>query len=427
MQNIMRPFAAEGIYFHAWSSEDMMQTVSLRDLRNDPLRTLLYIHIQPPAFDAVRAGLAQFWPTDSDQAALRHVDRSLYLLGGIMLGLLVALAFLWLSAQCGIAVAVVGSLLLMLHPATIFFASYLDSTLLSTVLVFFAYYLLWRLKNRRHVSMLLFGAVTLALFFTRSIFQWPAIALLAACLALFGVPRSRWISYLVVTGLISGLFLAKQNHFFGLLSTSSFAGVSLANSIGRGMGSANYAAFLSEPGQPTRATPSMPSVLTSKTKIDNQPNYNHIDYLSLNQMLLERYRKELLGSSVDRLAGNYLENAAIYFRPSSSYSSGHIIVEHLRWRSIYDRLFSAPVLPILLLVALVAWCARVLRARSFIRSLGLLIPALFVFIVSIASDKGENMRFKFFLEPVMLIFLVSQCHALTRLGLGKLAEHRHSG
>ena len=42
----------------------------------------------------------------------------------------------------------------------------------------------------------------------------------------------------------------------------------------------------------------------------------------------------------------------------------------------------------------------------------MLLPGLFVVLVSILADKGENMRFKFFVEPVMIVFLVSQAFAL---------------
>jgi hypothetical protein len=108
------------------------------------------------------------------------------------------------------------------------------------------------------------------------------------------------------------------------------------------------------------------------------------------------------------LLRNYIENAGIYFRPSSSYSSGHVIVEHLPWRSAYDRAFSAPVLPVLLMAAFAAWAWRAFRARTIAASAGMLLPGLFVMVVSILADKGENMRFKFFVEPVVIVLLVSQ-------------------
>jgi hypothetical protein len=280
--------------------------------------------------------------------------------------------------------------------------------------VLWAYYLLWKLKNGGQVPILMFGLVTLALFFTRSIFQWPAIVVFAACLYLCGVPRRQIVTYVIFTGLVSGFYLAKQQYLFGLLSTSSFAGVNLANSIGAGIGSAKYDGFLDDPGHPTAADPSMPSVLTSKTKIAGQPNFNNIDYLHLNNQLLARYEKRLVKVPVGELVQSYMENATIYFRPSSTYSSQHVIVDRLPWKWPYERAFSAPVLPILLFLAFAMWCLRVIRAGSLAQGVGMLLPGLYIMFVSIFSDKGENMRFKFFLEPVMFVFLASQFYALAR-------------
>jgi len=66
-----RPFARDGLYFQAWSSETMMQTVSIEDLRDEPLRTLWYLHIQPPAYDAIRALIAHFYWSDDSMTMLR--------------------------------------------------------------------------------------------------------------------------------------------------------------------------------------------------------------------------------------------------------------------------------------------------------------------------------------------------------------------
>ena len=43
---------------------------------------------------------------------------------------------------------------------------------------------------------------------------------------------------------------------------------------------------------------------------------------------------------------SYAENLAIYFKPSSTYSSNHVIVDRLPWTNLYNEIFSAPVLPI---------------------------------------------------------------------------------
>ena len=427
LQYLARPYARDGIYFHTWSSEDMMQTVSLKELRHDPLDTLLHIHIQPPAFDALRALLAQLWPGISDQAALVQVDLALYLLGSVMLGLITVIVFRWLWQQSGLEAALLGSFLVLIHPASIYFATYLDSTLLSTLLILLAFQMLWQLAADHSASVLPLSAVVAALFFTRSIFQWPAVILFAASLFLLRVPGRQVARFLLITGLCTGAYLAKQQALFGLLSTSSFAGVNLANSIGVGMSGANYADFLNEAGHQSHVDVSMPAVLTDKTKLNGEPNFNHIDYLYLNNQLLGRYRTELSRMSVGELAREYWENTAIYFKPTSTYSSGHVIVERLPWRWIYDRVFSAPVLPVLLSLAVGIWCLSALSTGSFAKGLGLVLPAVFVLAVSILGDKGENMRFKFFLEPLMIVFLVSQSAAFTRLARGWLGPGRPAG
>ena len=423
LQNFMRPLTADGVHFHPWSSEFMMQTVSLRDLRHQPLETLSHIHIQPPAFDALRAGLAQFWPRLDDQAALTRVDLSLYVVGALLLGLTAAVVHRWLFEKSGTIVALTGSLLMLLHPAAILFATFLDSTLLSAFLVLGVYYLLWRIKNQRGAPIALFSAAVLALFFTRSLFQWPAMLLFATCLLLFRMSRPRVIVFLLLSGMISGAYVAKQYYQFGTFATSSFSGLNLANSIGVGWGSARYASFLDDLERTTKADPAMPDTLTAAAKINGQPNFNHIDYLDLNRYLLSRYWKALRNMPVNQLASNYLENARIYFRPSSTYSSGNVIIDNLPWTRAYDRIFSAPVLPALLMIALLGWSVRAVRAGDLASSVGMLLPGLYVMLVSIVGDKGENMRFKFFLEPVMVVFLVSELAGQARQ-LGPVLQRR---
>lgn len=413
LQHMMRSLTPDGMYFHPWSSETMMQTVSLKYLREEPVRTLLSIHIQPPAFDAVRAVLALPFRHLSQEEAVRQVDHALYTLGAVVLAMLVALVFRWL-AEYSLAVAGVGTLLVLLHPASIFFATFLDSTLLSSFLVAATYLSLWRIKTGRATSSVGLSLLVLALFFTRSIFQWPAVLMFALCLYLVGArPRMLW-TFLISTSLIMGLYLAKQAHQFGLLSTTSFSGISLANSIGVGLGTATYETYFEQVGVGTSVDPSLPGVLSSRTKINGEPNFNNIAYLELNRLLLARYAEALRHSSFERLAASYLENALIYFMPTSTYSD-HVIVDNLPWTNLYDAAFSAPVLPILLLLSFIIWAARAAKLRTIRKGIGVLLPALFIMAVCIVSDKGENMRFKFWLEPIMVVFLVSQFHAGARL------------
>ena len=78
LEAYFRPMAYGGIYFQGWSSETMMQTVSIADLQEEPLQSLWYLHIQPPAFDGMRAILAQIHAADDPMVTLQQVDRCLY-------------------------------------------------------------------------------------------------------------------------------------------------------------------------------------------------------------------------------------------------------------------------------------------------------------------------------------------------------------
>src|SRR5665648_450032 len=79
LRTINQPNAFDQIYFQEWSSEDMMQTVSLLDLKNQPLQSILYLHIQPPLLDTIRLITAQVLPRSGVQTMIKQVDQSLYL------------------------------------------------------------------------------------------------------------------------------------------------------------------------------------------------------------------------------------------------------------------------------------------------------------------------------------------------------------
>ena len=83
-----RQYAPKG-YFQPWSSEAMMQTLSIEDLRDAPLQSLWYLNIQPLLFDTLRAILSQIWKSADSMAMLLKVDQSLYVLWALVCGAIV--------------------------------------------------------------------------------------------------------------------------------------------------------------------------------------------------------------------------------------------------------------------------------------------------------------------------------------------------
>ena len=128
----MSPHAIRGFYFQRWSSEDVMQTVSVQDLRDTPVQALWYNHIHPPALDAIRAVFAQVWSTPDNPTLLRRVDRSLYVLWAMLYGAMGALIFWWLARATRPWFAGAAAALFLLHPAAIFYATLMEATLIST-------------------------------------------------------------------------------------------------------------------------------------------------------------------------------------------------------------------------------------------------------------------------------------------------------
>ncbi len=409
IEHQMRPYALGGVYFHRWSSERMMQTVPIEDLRDHPFNTLFNIHIQPPGFDAIRSLFAQIRSTNDVFSLVVRVDESLYVLGAMLNGLMGALIFLWLSRLTKPWFGMVAAALFIAHPACIFYATILDATLVSTVLILVMYYLLWRLRDEPGSSTIPLAVAVVVLFFTRAVFQWPALLVFGASLFLLKVPRREIGIFLAVTGAVFCLYLGKQYVQFGILSTSSFSGLNLVKTAG--WPDKEYSAYLKghdvlDPAQ-TPDKP-MPDVLVRKWKMDGSPNFNHVAYLWKNKSLMKEYKKRVAATAIGDILTIYAENMATYFMPSTTFEKGkHVFINRLAWKGVYDTVFSWPVLPALLTFCGCYWlCVR----WDFRTGLALLLPSAFIAFVSITCEKGENMRYKFFIEPVFYIFIASQLY-----------------
>ena len=401
-----RPLAIRGLYFQRWSSETLMQTVSIEDLRDEPLRTLWHLHIQPPALDAIRALLACVWRSDDSMTMLRRVDCSLYVLWALLYGMTGFVVFWWLSEIASIKFAAGSSLFFLAHPACIFYATLLDATFLTAFLILCFCYLLWRAKKHRHVSVVVLALSFLALFLTHAIIQWPWLLLLPLSLALMRFPFRRLAVFVAITGVVVGLYTVKQVSLFNLSTTSSFTGLNLCKSIGPWVNYRKYAkqfAPLKEPGM------QRPRVLTRIRKANGAINFNNEEYLSVNRDLLQEYRRRVLQRSPLLLFRSYLSNLRIYLHPSSRFTTEHVIVDRLAQRSVYDCLFSFPVLPALLAMAFLFWLTRA-RKSTLLGGIGLSLPVALIAFISVVGERGENMRYKFFIEPVLFVFLAAQGH-----------------
>ena len=307
IQSAMRPYAIDQFYFQEWSSETMMQTVSIDDLYTNPLESLANIHIQPPALDTIRAMLIHIWPAPHPDQRVRQIDFLLYRLWAVFYGLLGLVVFLWACQLTDTRTAVIATLGFLLHPACIAYATLLDSTLVTALLILVSYYLLWKLRHNHKVSIIWFTLAVLALFFTRSIFQSISILVFVVSLVLIRTAKRKLLLFLFLAGGIAGLYTLKQYYQFGILSTSSFTGLNLTRSIGVET-QVDYWTYLNSADDRTTASTPLPSVLIRTTKANGAVNFNHIAYLALNQRLIRAYQQALLTRSPSQLFASYAQN-----------------------------------------------------------------------------------------------------------------------
>jgi len=83
-------------------------------------------------------------------------------------------------------------------------------------------------------------------------------------------------------------------------------------------------------------------------------------------------------------------------------------------------LFSSPYLPSLLIMAVAIWAWHAGKKKDvWLTGLGMALPGLFIVSVSVLCETGENMRYKFFLEPIFFVLIVSQLYVM-----GQWISHR---
>jgi hypothetical protein len=412
LESLSRSRAPDGLRFQAWTSERLMQTLSLRHLRDEPLRSLWYLHIQPPMLDTFRAVLAQLHRSQDGAALVDAVDRWTYVAWAFVFAATAALVFAWIHALAGRKLALGATALWVLHPGALAFASLLDSTAASAAAFLWFCFELWRL-SRGQGSVARLAVATLVLFFLRSVFQWPFLLLVVLCLVLLRLPRRQVHGYGAVTGLVVGLYIAKQLVLFGTPLTSTFDGLNFCRAVGLGEPDISTLQVPREVFPASLPPPSRALVLREEEKIGGFYNYNHLDYLRYSVGLKYACRQAIRERPLSSTLASFAENLALYGQPSSRYQP-NVLVDPLPWRGAFDFVFSAPIFWLLLLATGASAAQRLRSLEEARRAAALVLPILYVAAVSILFEKGENMRFRYFLEPVLFVFFCVELRGLVQ-------------
>ena len=226
-----KPYLLKGMYYQAWTSDIMMQTLPIQELQNNFWSSLLYLHKKPPMLDTIRGILAKIYSGDSGKLLLEKVDKAMYSLWHILHAFYIALTALFLFHLRGYGLAIWGASFLLLDPTLILYATLLEGTHLSALLILWFFYELYVIKKGRHKSLLSLAFITVLLLFTRSVFQWYFLFVAACSLFLLKQPKQKIALYLLLVLLPVGTLLIKQRVLFQTWLTSTFSGYHATGSL----------------------------------------------------------------------------------------------------------------------------------------------------------------------------------------------------
>jgi len=413
-----KPYTKDGIHFQKWTSDRMMQTVPIKQLKEYPILSLWYLHIQPPMYDGIRTLIAQFIDYQKTSVLLEKVDETLYILFAFFYSVISIIIYSWISNLTNPKFGLLAALFWIPHPAHIFYATLLDSTLLSSFGFTWFLYEIWRLGNNSNISFLRLSLSLLFIFFTRTIFQWYFIPVLLITLFLFRISVKRiFYSSITISIIIVFLFLTKQYVLFDTLSTTTFAGWHECGMIWHNptKDEIKQASLMLEFNYPAGAK-----------KVGG--GFNNENIYEINKIYSEVCKKYFFDNpliSLKNIRKNFLISIQEFFKPSSSYKP-NVIVDGLPWRVYYDYIFSGIIFKSLIFISLFIWFLnRIIikkNKKDIFYYIGLIIPLIYVFlIINIGAFNIMNYprvwipaahRLKFIMEPVLYIFIFVQLYNL---------------
>jgi hypothetical protein len=452
--------AAAGLRFDTFDLE-FWHFIDPALLRSAPIESLFYLHSQPPLFNAlVAAALAAF----GDAYAI-----PLYLLFALMaLATALAAASLAQALTGRRAPGLVAGGAILLSPSLIAYGHVLFHALPSAFLVTTA---AW--AARRALVQPSWGRLALVVaLLTAGTLLWSPLhpAWLAVCLA--GLvwaareARARAATLAAASLALVAAFIIKNGILFGVWELSSWTGMNLARitvqelprperdaAIAAGDLSpvARHRAFGRLKSYPELAAPPPTGIplLDRPSKESGEPNYHHLAYIEISRL----YRGDAM-TVVRTRPGTYLAAVGkafwtFYMRPATDFLVAAPAVRQLGWyASLYDAIVygappgrpgrhdmrdvraggfwsnvaMSPLLRIWFLAALIGgpiWLVRLARSHRLrtpdgIAAVALVGPLLYITAVCNLAELGENMRFRFTVEPAALILVVVGATAALR-------------
>lgn len=411
------------------------QTIPMHLLKEDFFSTLLHYHAQPPLLNVY--GLVMRRLFGSAQLSATHNFQ--ILLGALMSAMIYSiLRHLTARPRLSFAVAV----LMAFSPALFLYEAFILYTLAAGFLVVLLVYMLVKFKETGRVHFLYgFILVLTILMLTRAPYH---LALLVPFIGigcvLAGRQWKRFLAVALVLSIMPFAWYAKNHVMFGFFGTSSWLGSNLWRIATANYSKAELREFhaqgLIEEAAVERSYFDRPSMFkaygfdqTSSQPVLSLDDYNNINMIGISQMH-KRNAMALIAHDPAHYLRNVREAYSFFCKPTFftrplttnarrlpafiynlSYLDGRRLTEYAnrhfrtKFSSLYE--FLIPLL-LFMFAGRLLWCCRFSPKKwlAFIQDhpvmtvMALLVA--FITLVSCLLEHGENCRFKFSIEAIII-------------------------
>ena len=395
----------------------MMQTLEINFMHEFGLKSLWYLHIQPPLFDFIRFVISLDPWTEAGFVSGITLDKRLYIFYVFVFACFNVLVYTWSrSLRLNRYLALGITILWALYPGNLAMATLLDSTYLSAFLIacfLFALQEALRLRDSKY----LYGFIVFFVLasYTRTVFQIQLMFILPVISIYLLTKISDRRKPLVVAAILGSILVfalpLKQKILFGTTSTTTFAGQHKIEGIW-------YYPTKSELSQIDIQDKYIDNARKYENKFNNawQVAWN-IKYEELfRQTVIDKPNLVLNGVKKSSLQGlsrlnistqNYWANAIVGFVPWLDVSATFMIGKY--YLALGAFVVFAALLRLLLQRKLCSW-----RDIFYYWPIYFLLLSIFLSIV-VGSNRyewTEAERLKFLIEFPVLIYLVSAVYWL---------------
>lgn len=451
-------FSYVGIRFDATPLTGAWQNIDPVLMKENLFQSLYYLHSQAPAFNAFLGTVVNLFPGNETLVFV-----AIYLLLGLSLPVSGFLIMTGLGVNRWLSTALV--ILFTISPPAILYENWLFYTYPIAAFLCVSVFFLHRfLQGQKIIDGLIFFALLAIVALSWSFFHllWIGVVILSLLLFLFFFDRRKnggdfkQIRKVLLVSALPFLLtfsLYLKNYItFGSFSASTWMGMNLSRityahfpleerkkliAEGKISGITLIEPFRDLDSYRDYYAPALlekwkeVSVLSQKVKAGKEVNFNNIAYIDIAQQYLKD-TKYIFSIHPEVYLKGIRQGAYIYVMPASSYSFLKGNAEHISfYQRVYDILFSwsfdAPRFPegdsiferslfvMLMLPLLVVWglCFSLQALRGKVKTdialaytiFFLCLTVVYVSIVGNSADFGENQRFRFVIDPMLLILL----------------------